>query len=200
MKTRTFDLEELLESKRNDLADVEETIDDLVEEIDEKYGSHVDVPAEVEQKYENLESGRVELQGEVDALEDIVDEHDDTSFVIKQLSGGEVAHIQDEVSEQSFTYDVQTQSAQGVPKVGHAEILWTRRAVTRCPDWVPDSDVRGNDPANIRPWKVFRMLSDAVNNFNTTGDFELGNLSLRERMASTHSSQKQSTEESTPTT
>lgn len=181
--TKQLDLEERLEAKRAAIEDIEDVQEELIEEIEEKYGSYGEAPETYDDKFDELEENRVELKGEVNALEDTLDGRDDTVFVMKQLSGGAVADIQDRVNEKSFDFDIETQTADGVPKAGYGEILWVRKSVVQSPDWVEDSPDYENDPANL-PWKVFNVVSEAVNNYNTVGDADLGNSSLRERMES----------------
>lgn len=192
--TSVFDLEDELADRRERLETVESTQADLLETVNAEYDSFEEVPKKIRDKFDKLEDGRVELEGEIEALADLVDEHEDTQFRLRQLTGGELAQIKDEVNQESFEFDARSGDAEGVPKSGYGEVLWVRRAVEKAPDWVEDSQHRENDPANL-PWQVFEMLSDAVNAFNTVGDTTLGNSSLRERMESTSSSPKPSTED-----
>lgn len=181
MKTTTIDLSELHEERKEEVQTLEAAQESLVADAKDEYGSYAKTPQGVEEKYASIESQKTELQAEVTALEEVCEKHDDTAFRVQRLSGGAVADIQDRIAEQSFDFDIQNQSADGVPKAGYGEVLWTRRSVVDAPDWVDDSPDHDNDPANL-PWKVFEVLADAVDNWNTVGDTSLGNSSLREAM------------------
>lgn len=188
MRTDTIDLADLAAKRRDKIENLEASQEALVEQAKEKHGEYADTPASFEQKYDELESTKVELEAEAKALEALVDEHEDTAFEVQELSGGAVADIQDQILEKSFDFDLENQAADGVPKAGYGEVLWVRKSVVKAPDWLEDTEERGkvvypNDPANL-PWKAFEALSDAVDNWNTVGDVSLGNSSLQEAMES----------------
>lgn len=183
MRTTTINLADLLAEREEELETLEAAQSALIAEAEDEYGSYAETPQSVEQKFDSIENQKVELEAEITALEEVCREHKDTAFRVRRLSGGAVADIQDQIAEQSFDFDVESQSADGVPKAGYGEVLWTRRSITDAPDWVEDSPEYPNDPANL-DWKVFEVLSDAVDNWNTIGETSLGNSSLRAEMES----------------
>lgn len=180
--TETVDLGDVLEDKRRELREADDAAQEFADAAVEEYGGFEKVPQGVVERYEEYETRRTEVEARVRALEKVAEERDDVRFEVKLLSGGEVANLQDEVRDQSFDFDPETGRQDGIPKSGYADVAWTRRAVVRAPDWLEDSPDCDNDPANLKPWKAFEVLSDIVDEHNTAGGESLGNSSLKERM------------------
>lgn len=217
MRKTTIDLErEAREIREERIPEVEETQDDLVEQIESEYDSYAEVPDELDTTYDKLEERRVELRGQSIALvtailewsseydldeverehgsvEDFIEEHGvqdlgSSEFVVQELSTGQLADIQDRVSEKSFEFDPQEgKMVSGTPKQGYGMVETLREAVVRQPDGAPTrTDDLGHDlpePAEY-PNQVGMFLFEKVNSLNTVGDTDLGNSSLRERMKS----------------
>lgn len=186
--TKIIDLADILTDREETVAELEDARRAMLETAEEEYGDYTEVPEHFENKFDRVDNELTEAEAKADSLRGLVDKHEDTAFRIKRLSGGEVAELQDKITEESFDFDVEQQSAEGTPKTGYAEVLWTRRSVVKAPEWVDNTEERGrviheSDPANL-PWKAFEALSEAVDNFNTTGEASLGNTSLREEMQS----------------
>lgn len=188
MRQTTIDLEdEIAEIRQDKLPAVEDAQDELIEQFEQEYGDYAEVPDEEEAAFDKLEEKRVDLQGTAQALERVVDEWGGSEFTITELSMGAVADVQDKVSAASFSFDHEEgEFEEGVPKQGYGMIETLRQAVVDQPSGAPTlTDEFGNrqpDPADY-PHEVGMFLFEKVNAFNTVGDTDLGNSSLRERMA-----------------
>lgn len=144
-------------------------IEDIREKAEE-YDKPWEIPDELEQRYERLQRERKNLEGEADTLEHYADEWGGDTFEIRELSAGGVGMIQDDVAEAS-NIDVQ---GGGTPKGGYARTRATEVAVKSKPDGAPPIE----DMADA----VVDWLYDAIDEFNTTGEVEMGNFSLRAEM------------------
>lgn len=188
MNTTTIDLEEEAREIRNEkLPAVTDAIQELLEEFEAEYGTYSEVPADEERAYEKLEDKRVELEGRASALERVVDEWGGSEIVIQELSTGALAEIQDSVAEKSFEFDPEAGEVRGgTPKSGFGMIETLRKSIVEQPDGAPvtvDSRTGEEVPApEDYPESVGMYLFEKVNSFNTVGDTEMGNSSLRERM------------------
>lgn len=173
--TKTLDLEERVEELEEELEEVSERQDEIVEESieAEKMGNEVD--EELEEEFDDLESDRLEFEGELNTLKRTVDAWDGGKFEIQELTFGQVQRISDEVLEESFDVDMQSQNMTGAPKEGYYQIAILREAILESPNGAP------SDPADY-PTAVGEYLFEKVNAFNTVGDTEMGNSSLEERM------------------
>lgn len=187
MRQTTIDLKEEVQELRGEkLPAVNDAQDELVDKIEEEYESYSTVPEEEDRAFETLEEKRIELEGQADALERVVDEWDGGEFVIQELTTGALAEIQDSVSEASFDFNPEKGEMEGgTPKQGFGMVETLRKSIVRQP---PKAPTRENEfgetvpePANY-PHQVGMYLFERVNNFNTVGDTDLGNSSLKERM------------------
>lgn len=190
MRQTTIDLQDEIEAIRGEkLPAVEEGIVELIEEFEEEYESYSSVPAAEERAYEKLEEKRIELKGRAEALERVVDEWNGSEFVVEELTTGNLASIQDSVAEASFDFDPQEgEMTGGVPRQGYGMVETLRHSIVRAPPGAPSTidPATGNEnpePADY-PQQVGMFLFERINSFNTVGDTDLGNSSLRERMNS----------------
>lgn len=187
MERMTIDLkQEAEEIKEEDIPPVIEAREELVNELENEFDDYKDVPHEYERAYEKLEEKRIELEGQQKALERAADEWGDGIFVIQELTMGQLATIQDSVSEKSFEWDAESgEPVSGTPKQGYGMVETIRQSIVQYPDSSPTrNDEFGNeepDPAQY-PHQVGLYLFEKINSFNTIGDSELGNSSLRDRM------------------
>jgi len=189
MRRETIDLEEeAREIREEQVAEIEEAEDELVERLEEEYDGFSDVPDRFKKTYEQFEEQLVELRGRAQALENAAEEWGDGVFVISELTTGQVATIQDRVSEESFDFDPEAgEMVDGTPKQGYGMVETLRQAVVEQPSGAPTSSnpKTGRDepePAEY-PSQVGMYLFEKVNNLNTVGDTDLGNSSLRDRMS-----------------
>jgi len=143
-----------------------EQIRDQAEEFDNPW----EIPDDLEQRYERLQREIKNLEGEADTLEHYADEWGSGTFEIRELSAGGVGMIQDDVAEAS---DIDVQGG-GTPKGGYARTRALEVAVKSKPDDAP--------PVEEMPDAVVDWLYDCIDEFNTTGDVEMGNFSLRAEM------------------
>lgn len=189
-----------------DLVEMEKGLDEIVEQAKEEYGSFSDTPDEVIEAYEELDNERIETKGTADALlraiidlsdrfslEDWTDEDGFMAdeflekytwqeltglcvFTIEEFSGGALSKIQDQISDDSFTFDADTGSIEGMPKQGRAKVIMLQHGVIDKPENLENI-------ANLNS-SSFEFLFDRLNELNTTGSVDMGNSSLRERMES----------------
>lgn len=166
---RTYDLRDRAEEIRaEELPEVEESIDDLVAAAAEEYGEWYKVPAAVRSTYETLEGRKVELEGQADAIERVVEEWGGGEHVIGELTAGQLARVRDEISGAAVGAEVD-------PGEGAAQIRIVEEALIGRPSGAPEEVAE-------YPSSVVEPLFAAVNAVNTVGDVSMGNLSLRERM------------------
>lgn len=144
-----------------------EQAEEILTEAEEQYEEPWMIPEELEQRYSNLQETVNALEGEANTLEHYAEQWGDDTFRIRELSVGSVAKIQDDVAEAS---NVDFRGG-GTPKSGFARTRSLEVAVVSKPSEAPDvSDL----PDAIGDW-----LYDRIDSFNTMGDVELGNTSLR---------------------
>lgn len=189
MRTTTIDLADEVDKIRDEkIKEIEKAQENLIKEFEEEYGSYSDVPSEEEGAFNRLEEERQELLGTAKALENAIEEWGGGEFVISELDTGSIARIQDRVSEKSFQFDPeQGQLKEGTPKQGFGMVETMRVAIQKQPEGAPiKRDNKGNPqiaPGQY-PHQVGLYLFEKINNYNTVGDVDLGNSSLRERMES----------------
>lgn len=187
MRKQTIDLEDEVEEIRTErIPSIEEARDELVAKLSEEFEEYSEVPKEYRQTYDEFEEQLVELQGKAQALEQAVEDWGDGVFVTSQLTTGQLASIQDAVSEKSFEFDPQRgEMVNGSPKQGFGMVETLREAIIQAPDGAPSRETEFGreepEPAEY-PHQVGLYLFEKVNNFNTVGESDLGNSSLREQM------------------
>lgn len=145
----------------------EQQVDDILAKAREEYDDPWDIPNELEARYERLQAQVKNLRGEANTLEHYAEEWNGDEFVIRELSVGGVGMIQDDVAEASGV-DMQ---GGGTPKGGYARRRSLEVSVKDKPPGSPDIE---NFPDAVGDW-----LYEAVDEFNTTGEVDLGNSSLR---------------------
>lgn len=187
--TKTIDLADRVEEVTEELEEIEERQEEIIEKSIEAEENGESVDASLEQEFDELENERVELEGERQTLDTTVDSWGSGQFEVQELTFGQVQRISDEVLEESFEFNVQSQDMTGTPKEGYYQIEILRAAVVDTPAQAPD------DPAEY-PTTIGEYLFEKVNAFNTVGDTEMGNSSLAERKKEyRESTQNSSTEE-----
>ena len=108
-----------------------------------------------------------------------------SEVVVTSLTTGQLASIQDRVAEASFDYDVESGDAEGTPKSGFGMVETLREAIVSQPPGAPTRTENRNevpDPAEY-DHQVGMYLYDKVDDMSTSGEGDLGNSSLRERMS-----------------
>lgn len=107
-----------------------------------------------------------------------------SEVTVTSLTTGQLASIQDRVAEASFDYDVETGDAEGTPKSGFGMVETLREAIVSQPRGAPTRTENRDevpDPAEY-DHQVGMYLYDKVDDMSTSGEADLGNSSLRERM------------------
>jgi len=202
MKSETVDLENGIAETEDDMEQIVEARDELVRILNENYESFQDVPSKRVEKYEQYEQQRKQLLGRInsivafilscdgwdeDEIDDLRDEHGSlyayyqeegpnigpSEFVISEMTGGELAEVQDEVNARANADGLVSGDAQDMN--GTRVIASLRKAVEQAPPGAPD------DPADYQ-WQVMTYLFEKVNNLNTVGDTDFQTTSLRQAM------------------
>jgi hypothetical protein len=178
MVTKTVNLQERVEEVENErLPEISERQEEIVSEAQDYEEGGDSIPASLEDEFDELESERVEISGEAKTLKRAIQDWEGAEFQLQELTFGQVQQISDDVMEQSFEVDVQSQNMTGAPKQGFYQIEVLRRSIASTPPEAPD------DPAEY-PTAIGEYLFERVNALNTVGDTDMGNSSLRERMKS----------------
>lgn len=162
MRTKTIDLLDVVDEFENDrLTDIGETQDELREFAEEEYDAYMEVPSDIESKWEQLEEQKTQVKGKVQmvreelvhwtetydleelrtedgyAWDDVEWDRVPSEFTISQLNAATFAEIEDKVAEKSFEMDHQTQEVEGVPKSGYGRILTCEKALVDAPSGSP---------------------------------------------------------------
>lgn len=161
-------LDRVEEIRETEIAPREAVLDELREEASE-YDAW-DIPDEIEQKYDRLQSEVKSLEGEARTLEEYAEEWGEDQWVIRELSVGTVAAVQDDVVEASGV----NMEGDGTPRTGYARKRTIEAAVKDSPNDAPKVE---DLPDAIGDW-----LFACIDEFNTTGEVSLGNSSLRMEM------------------
>lgn len=206
-------LEEARGLSEEGVSEIEQAQDDLVERLEEEYESFAEVPQKYRDAYEEFDGERIETRGRAVALArqvlewdtpggdaaehqameghgsvgDLLDSGLDPSaapseVTVSDLTTGQLASIQDRVASESFDFDVETGEAEGTPKSGYGMVETLREAIRSQPQGAPSSERGEPEPAEY-DHQVGMFLYERVNSLSTTGDHDLGNSSLRERMS-----------------
>lgn len=179
--TKSLDLQSELDDQHARLEQVEADIDEKVDTAldleadakDDDVELDVDVDAELrrlEAEVTQLEATLVAVRGYAEALERAVDEWDGTEVIIRELTGAEVRLVKSEAQQKAdqhgldYTDDIH-------------ETLFLQKAVQSTPPGAPEPSAIGDLPNRLFEW-----LNSRANTLNSTGSFDMGNSSLRERM------------------
>lgn len=157
-----------VEEIRNELIPpLEAQAEEIKEQAQENFAEPWAIPDELESRYSSLQAEVSNLRGEANTLEHYADEWGGDEFVLRELSVGGVGMIQDDVAEASGL-DVQ---GGGTPKGGFARQRAMEVSVDKTPPQCPAVE---NIPDAVGDW-----VYDCIDEFNTTGEVNLGNSSLR---------------------
>lgn len=141
---------------------------ELKEQVVEEYDDPLNIPDELDQKWSNLKEAVETLQGEAQTLEYYAEEWGGSEFTIQELTVGGMGIIQDDVAEAS---DV---GQGGTPKQGYARQRSIEVALEDRPPEAPDATEM---PSAVGDW-----LFQCIEEFNATGEVNLGNSSLRSEL------------------
>lgn len=207
MRRETVDIESGIEEAEDDMQDVVEARDELVNLLNNEYDGFQDVPNKYQQKYEQYEQQRKNLLGQInsivqfildcdgwseDEIEELRSEHGSlyeyykqegpnigpSEFVISEMTGGQLAEVQDTVNARANSDNLASGDAQDMN--GTRVVASLRKAVEQAPPGAPD------DPADYQ-WQVMTYLFEKVNNLNTVGDADFQTTSLRQAMETSSS-------------
>lgn len=173
-KEITVDMVEAVEKFKSELEEVNEKRENVLEQAEEAKSSRGKDLSDLESKWDELEARRVTLNRKIDRFEDVIDELSSTTFTIRELSYGQVQAVEDIVSQESFNVDVKKKSLDGTPLQGVYRSEFLERSVVDMPE---DIDDIMDLPDVVGEW-----VWERVNAFNTSGDEDMGNMSLEEAM------------------
>lgn len=108
------------------------------------------------------------------------------SFKVRELTFGQLQRVSDDMMEESFEVDVQTEDIEGTPRQGFYQTELLKEAIESWPEGAPTTKefrVEQPQPGDY-PIPVAEWLFERVDAINTTGDTEMGNSSLKEAMKS----------------
>lgn len=184
---RTVDMEDRIEELQDRLDEIEDEQEEVKQKAIAQQDEEGELPSELEDEWDELEAERVEKEGELDKFQETTEAWGGSEFTIEELTFGQLQAINDEMMEESFDVDVQRQSVEGTPKQGFYQIQTLREAIisqpaeapTRKDDFGKDAPAPGDYPVAVGEW-----LFEKVNAFNTTGEAEMGNSSLKEAINS----------------
>lgn len=203
MRRETVNLERAIPETEGDIEKVEAARDELVSKVSEKYDDFSEVPGELRQKHQQLEEQRKELVGRINAvvadvlsfdghgdeeIKELQEQHEDglwgyyreegpgigpSEFTITELTGGQLAEVQDEVSARASADALSSGDPQDMN--GTRVIATLRASVESSPAGSP------GDPAELR-WKVMLYLFERVSDLNAVGSTDFRTTSLRQAM------------------
>lgn len=171
----TVDLVSAVESFEKELNEVNEERQEVLEQA-ENVEDGSDEKRNLEDRWDNLEARRVQLERKIERFNIEIEELSSTEFTIRELSFGQVQAVKDIVSEQSFDVDIERQSVDGTPLQGVYQAEFMKRSVVDKPSEV-------NDIMNLAD-PIGEWLWNKIDAFNTSGDEDMGNMSLDEAMNS----------------
>lgn len=189
--TRTLDIEDEAEDLQDDIDEVEEQINERVDranEIDPPQGEdEEDEMYQIRQEVAELEATQSAKRGYLEALNRAVEEWDGAEIVIRELSGAETRVVRAEAAKkaeekglENYTDDIH-------------ETMFLRKAVHNTPPGCPEPQDIGDLPNRLFDWVLSR-----ANMLNSTGEFNMGNSSLRERMIDRKEESEDEAPEATP--
>ena len=175
-KKLTIDAQDAQGRFKSRLEEVNGERQEILEEFKQYKSDNKDVPDEMRDDWEALEAERVQLERKVERFDDFISEVSSTEFVISELTFGQMQAVKDIVSQESFDVDVQKQSVEGTPLEGvYREAILTR-SIQEKPEEV--------DNVMDLPDVIGEWLWGKVDALNTSGDEEMGNMSLEEALES----------------
>lgn len=178
---RTLDMAEELAALNDSVAQIEDRIEERVEEAEDLD----DVPREawteddaarwqsLNAEVTQLEDTLTRIRGYTNILERAIDEYDGTEFTVRELTGQESRIVKAEAQTRMERLDLEPEHADDI-----TEIEFLKRAIESTPAGAPSPEEIHGVPNNLFDW----LLRNA-NNLNSVGEFDMGNSSLRERMA-----------------
>jgi predicted nuclease with TOPRIM domain len=172
---RTLDIEDERDDLAGDIEEIEERRDELLDEAME-----VD-PPEDEEERERFN----EIEAEVDALEEVlprvrgylnvldraIEEWEGSEITMRELTGAEARAVKTRAQEKADRAGVDYSE-------DFHETLLLEKTVVSTPPEAPAPDDIGDLPGRMHDWLLQR-----ANAINSVGEFEMGNSSLRRRMA-----------------
>lgn len=161
------------ELREEDIPELEAEREDLIATANDEHGTIRDVPAEMQQRYEQLTQGIRELYGTADTYEHYADQWSDGDtcvFVLEELNGDEWAATIDAVRAEAG----QQASAGAVPE-GYGRVKALEYGVVDIPDECPA------DPG-VWPAPVVNELYETLEDITAPSGVDLGNSSLAAAM------------------
>lgn len=156
-RTETLSLSGKMESIRSDIAEVREEAQREVSEGGEG---------------ESIKARFNSLRQRLSAFERFAEDVEGDEFVVKEMTFGELMRARDEVSQASYSMNQQSGQVEGVPRDGYYRIKVLEFGVKDAPQGAP--------PPKDYPYHVGDWVYNAIDELNTGGEADTGNLSLEE--------------------
>lgn len=172
--TRTVSLSSYIDEMEDELDSIENRRDDIRNRAENFEPDNI--PNDLTSEWEEVEEERVRIEGRISRIETIIEDLDDDTFVLKELTYGEMQDITDEVMDMSFDVDVQRERVDGTPKQGAMRSMTLQRAIVDAPEGMPDN------PADY-PSLVSEWLYEKVDALNSVGDTNLETSSLADEIS-----------------
>jgi seryl-tRNA synthetase len=173
--TKTLDLEDErddLKERRDRLqSEIDNRVDRAMGLEDNENGDVAEELRRLDGEVEELEASLILTKGRLKAVNRALQEWEGSEVVVRELTGAEGRKIR-------------TQAQKRAEKMGTEytdefhKSLMLQHAIEQTPAGCPDPDNIGDLPE-----QMFDLLVARANTLNSVGDFEMGNSSLRERMA-----------------
>lgn len=172
---RTLDLADERDELKERLDELEAEQERLVEEANEIDGSDdpedIERFEQIEEQDQQIEALIVATRGYLEVVERALKSWDGTEIVIRELSGAEVRSIEAEAQQRAEQVGLDNYSDR------FHEVLMLEKSIESTPPGCPDPGNIGDLPNRLLDW-----LHTRTNALNSTGDFDMGNSSLREKM------------------
>lgn len=190
LSTRTLDLNDRIEEIEERLETIEEEKERIKTEVRQhrQEDETDEIPNDLEDEWEDLDKEEVELRGDRKKFAEVVEEWGGSEIVIEELSFGQLQAVSDDMMDKSFEVDVDRGDVEGTPQQGFYRIRLLEQAISRQPSGAPTQTIveRGQEkevpsPGDY-PIALGEWLFEKIDAFNTTGDTEMGNSSLKEAM------------------
>lgn len=146
-------------------------VDEIEERIDELEARAEDVDRDTDEG-QAIEREYKELHGKLQSFQKYLQKWDSGEFVVREFTFGQMMRTKDKVAEESFQvkYDTSGEgSVEGSTKQGLYKTQVLKMGTKSTPVGAP--------AAEDLPYHVGEWLYDQIDNLNTFGDTDIGNLS-----------------------
>lgn len=167
----TIDLSDGTEEIAEEIEQLDDDIEHLKQTVKEEYDSHLDVPQKVQDRWQQLQEKRKNLIGQQNKISEAIEDWGGSEITITELTGQQLAAVQDQINRGASQREgLKGQSMNGARVVG-----FLQESVVNSPSNAP------NDPGEW-PWMVMLYVFEKVDNFNTVGETDFQQTTLKDAM------------------